>query len=85
MMTSHVNCILVCNAGEMMEVHPWSTQLLRRMCLEYITPWKDALGVHGSLEGCTWIHSFLEGCVWNRFENVGLKFFMMTSKLHAYM
>ena len=25
MMTSHVNCILVCKAGEMMEVHPWST------------------------------------------------------------
>ena len=25
MMTSHVNDILVCNAGEMMKVHPWST------------------------------------------------------------
>ena len=22
MMTSHVNCMLVCNAGEMMKVHP---------------------------------------------------------------
>ena len=25
MMTSHVNCILECHAGEMVEVCPWST------------------------------------------------------------
>ena len=53
MMTSHVNCILVCNAGEMVKVRPWITYLLKRMCLGYITPRKDVLGVHSSLEGCT--------------------------------
>ena len=61
MLTSHVNYILVCNAGQMMEVCPWSIELLERMSLGYITLQKDVLGVHESLEGCTWIHSFLEG------------------------
>ena len=63
MMTSHVNHILVCNIGEMVKVRPWSTYLLERVCLGYIAPWKDVLGVHSYRENVLGVHSFLEGCV----------------------
>ena len=54
MMTSHVNCILVCNTGEMVKVHlrihnfsegcVWDTYLLKRMYWVYMVPRKDVLG-----------------------------------------
>ena len=47
-MISHMNCMLVCKAGEMMKICTGCTWLLERICLGYMAP----------LEGCTWVHRF---------------------------
>ena len=62
MITSHVNCTPVCDVGEMMKVRPWGTYL-GRMCLGYIAPRKNVLGVHGSQKDVIGVHSFSKGCV----------------------
>ena len=71
-----------------LKIYDWNIlwwHLIWTGCL-YVTQvrwWKYVLGVHGSSEGCTWIHSFSEGCVWNKFGNLWLKFFMMTSHMNC--
>ena len=60
MITSHMNYMLVCNAGEMKKICTGCTWLLGRMYWAYMAPQKDVLGVHG----------LSEGCIWNRFGNL---------------
>ena len=45
MMTSHVNCILVCNAGEMMKICTRRTWFLRGMYKVYIASRRDVFGI----------------------------------------
>ena len=45
MMTSHMNCMLVCNAGEMMKICTVYTWLLGRMYGAYIASQRDVFGI----------------------------------------
>ena len=44
-MTSHINCMLVCNAGEMMKICTGCTWLLGRMYEVYIASRRDIFGI----------------------------------------
>ena len=45
MMTSHVNCILVCNAGEMMKICTGCTWILGGMYGVYLAFRRDVFGI----------------------------------------
>ena len=52
MMTSHINCMLVCNAGEMMKICTRCTWLLGGMYEVYIASQRDVFGI--GLETYDW-------------------------------
>ena len=45
MMTSHINCMLVCNASEMMKICIGCTWILKGMYQVYIASRRDVFGI----------------------------------------
>ena len=55
MMTSHINYMLVCNAGEMMKICTRCTWLLGGMYRIYIDSQRDAFGIGLETYNCNFI------------------------------
>ena len=56
MMTSHINYILVCNAGEMMKICTRCTWLLGRMYMAYKDSQRDIFGMGLKTYDCNYFY-----------------------------
>ena len=57
MMKSHMNCMLVCNAGEMMKTCIRCTWLLERMYGVYIASRRDVFGIGLETYDCNYFYN----------------------------